>query len=64
MSVFVDCGDPTPANGTAVAFKGTTYGEVAYITCNEGFFLQGSTHILCNESGVWSSSPSCLLIGT
>ncbi|WAR08474.1 CSMD1-like protein [Mya arenaria] len=37
--VIQDCGDPSPANGSANNPKGTTYGEVALIVCDEGFVI-------------------------
>ncbi|KAL4233501.1 hypothetical protein ACF0H5_008182 [Mactra antiquata] len=55
-----DCGDPPPTNGLAHVSTGTTYGEVAFIECNIGYSVNGSTHITCEQDGIWSSSPSCI----
>jgi hypothetical protein len=60
---FVDCGSPPIANGQAKTPTGTTYGEVAFITCDEGFTLQGDEHVRCEAGGNWSSDPTCISIG-
>ncbi|XP_052807627.1 sushi, von Willebrand factor type A, EGF and pentraxin domain-containing protein 1-like [Mya arenaria] len=60
--VIQDCGDPSPANGSANNPKGTTYGEVALIVCDEGFVINGQTLITCNPGSTWSSYPKCVSI--
>ncbi|XP_053398307.1 CUB and sushi domain-containing protein 1-like [Mercenaria mercenaria] len=62
ICVIQNCGDPALANGTANTPTGTTYGEVAFISCNEGYTLQGDEHITCEDGGSWSSSPTCVSI--
>ena len=63
--VFVaDCGNPAPENGTADTPDGTTYENVAIITCNAGYDLVGDTLISCLDGGNWSSSPSCAIKGS
>ncbi|XP_053398439.1 sushi, von Willebrand factor type A, EGF and pentraxin domain-containing protein 1-like [Mercenaria mercenaria] len=56
----MDCGDLSIANGTAKLPTGTTFGETAFIICDNGYILQGEKYISCNSSGVWSSEPTCL----
>lgn len=55
---------PNITNGVAEAPKGTSYGEVAIVVCDEGFDINGTRLIACRESGVWSSIPSCVPKGT
>ncbi|WAR04314.1 SVEP1-like protein, partial [Mya arenaria] len=40
--------------------NGTTYGQEAVYTCNNGYDKFGSTQVLCTANGVWSELlPSC-----
>ncbi|XP_053398308.1 CUB and sushi domain-containing protein 3-like [Mercenaria mercenaria] len=55
-----DCGDPTPDNGSAYTPGGTTYGETAFISCDEGYILQGEEHITCEDGETWSVNSTCL----
>ncbi|XP_053398440.1 sushi, von Willebrand factor type A, EGF and pentraxin domain-containing protein 1-like [Mercenaria mercenaria] len=55
-----DCGDPTPVNGSASFPDGTTYGETAFISCDEGYVLQGEEHITCEDGPTWSVNSTCL----
>jgi len=57
---FSDCGDASPANGTVIAPKGTTYGEVVIVSCDTGYTLIGDSFIACEADSTWSSSPTCL----
>lgn len=34
-------------------------GAKALITCNEGFFLQGDSEVICTSQGNWSQVPTC-----
>lgn len=61
---YTDCGDPAPGNGSAVTPRGTTYGEIAYIECDNGFTLDGTAQIVCEDGPAWSSLPTCNKIGT
>ena len=58
-----DCGDPAPDNGSSNTPKGTTYGETAIISCDEGYVLSGSAFITCEESGNWSDVATCQIKG-
>lgn len=57
---FEVCIDPTPENGTAMFPLGRIFGEVALISCNAGFVLDGEALISCEEGGVWSYNTTCL----
>lgn len=59
-----DCTTLSITSGSVEAPKGTTYGEVAIASCDEGYSLQGTAFITCNDDGTWSSSPTCLIKGT
>ncbi|XP_052804614.1 sushi, von Willebrand factor type A, EGF and pentraxin domain-containing protein 1-like [Mya arenaria] len=56
-----DCGVPLSiTNGTVETPNGTTYGQEAVYTCNNGYDKFGSTQVLCTANGVWSELlPSC-----
>ena len=60
MLIILDCGDPSPTNGIAILPTGSTYGEVAFIKCNDSFVLQGLEHLTCEDGGTWSSNPTCI----
>ena len=50
----VDCGTPpSPVNG-AVAFQGTTLGNKAVHSCNQGYILAGAKVRVCQANGQWS----------
>lgn len=55
-----DCGDPSPINGSANLPRGTTYREIAYISCASGYVIQGNSEIICGDGPAWSSLPTCL----
>jgi Sushi repeat (SCR repeat) len=63
ISLFIDCKSPAPNNGTADSPKGTTYGEVAIVSCNEGYTRSGSAFITCLANGTWSEKPTCNIVG-
>ena len=53
-----------PDNGTVNTPSGTTFGETAEYSCNDGFNLIGAANRRCQESGLWSGSePSCIIKG-
>lgn len=58
-----DCGDPSPVNGISDIPKGTTFGEVAILSCDAGYTLTGSKFITCDETGSWSDYPTCEIKG-
>lgn len=59
----LDCGDPSPVNGLSEAPRGTTYGEVAILTCNDGFSRTGSAFVTCRSNGTWSGVAICTETG-
>ncbi len=61
MTVVVDCGAlSNPVNGAANLRRGTTYGQIATYSCNDGYFLTGVSSRRCKATGQWShSAPSC-----
>lgn len=59
---FLDCLDPSPSNGFAVAKNGSTLNSMATVSCNSGYTLNGSTVITCTAFG-WNDSVTCNLQG-
>ena len=50
---------PAPANGGR---RGDvfTYGSVVSFYCNDGYALNGNTHLRCGATGQWNATlPSC-----
>ena len=45
-----------PTNGT-VTVMGTSVGDTASYTCNDGFELIGSMSVTCTSDGTWSDEP-------
>ena len=56
---YLDCGDPTPVNGS-VSDTATTYNTTVTVSCADGYSVSGSAEILCQADGTWSDSPTCL----
>jgi len=56
-----DCGNLTiPANGQVWHAAGTTFGQSANYSCDEGYTLNGTDTRTCNESGNWTlEAPHC-----
>ena len=46
----------TPANGM-VTVMGTSVGDTASYTCNDGYELIGSMSVTCTSDGTWSDEP-------
>ena len=59
----VSCGVPPDISSGTRTFTGTTFGETAMYSCNNGFALAGSVTITCQASGEWENEPSCTLNG-
>ena len=57
----VDCGPlPSPPNGNVATPSGTTSGNVALYSCDEGLVLTGSTARVCGNDGLWTpTTPIC-----
>lgn len=48
-----------PKHGFAMGV-GSQYGDQVRFKCDQGYVLQGETHITCLASGEWSSiTPTC-----
>jgi hypothetical protein len=64
--IFIqDCLMPSVANGTiADTPNGTTFNETAFISCIDGFNLNGSSSVTCEDDGNWSTLPTCDIRGT
>ena len=62
---MLDCRSPAaPDKGTATTASGTTFGETATYSCNDGFDLIGAETSQCQASGAWSgSTPTCVIKG-
>ena len=55
---------PTPANGTKSVSRNSVGGEATF-TCHDGYFLEGSEQLVCQEDGQWTGSvPVCTSSGT
>lgn len=63
MFCLADCGKLSPTGGTASTPKGTTYGEVAIVSCEAGYTLNGTAFITCQSNGTWSDMPTCDIKG-
>jgi hypothetical protein len=57
---FPDCGSVSLDNGTVLAPEGTTYGSMAYVTCNDDYVLDGDVLLRCQEGQTWSDYPVCV----
>lgn len=59
-----DCGDPSPAFGSATVPGGTLYGHYALVMCDAGYELNGTPSLVCLHTGFWSSASDCKPVGT
>ena len=65
MNIAVECGDPDPIeNGSVDTSEGTTFGNVAVYSCDEGYKLdekiQGAVEVVCLATKEWSdTAPIC-----
>ena len=58
-----DCGTLEVTNGTVEAPKGTTFGQVAIISCITGFERSGASFVTCLSDQTWSNVPTCTIRG-
>lgn len=64
LILFIDCEAPTVANADPIETpKGTTFGEVAIISCQAGYFIDGNSFVSCQSDGSWSNLPTCNITG-
>ena len=61
IAVRVSCGQPDiPSNGHVDTSAGTSSGDVARYSCNQGYMLIGLEERTCQADGVWNGSvPTC-----
>lgn len=61
----VDCGTPPNAGlYPYTSFNSTTYGALAFYSCEVGFSISGTGVNYCNDSGLWESdAPICVVTG-
>lgn len=59
---LLDCQDPSPSNGFAATDNGSTLDNLATVSCNPGYALNGSTVLTCTALG-WNDSVTCNLQG-
>ncbi|MBZ3869507.1 CUB and sushi domain-containing protein 3 [Sciurus carolinensis] len=65
--VLVNCSDPgIPANSkreSKIEHGNFTYGTVVFYDCNPGYFLFGSSVLICQPNGQWDKPlPECIMI--
>ena len=60
-SVGFSCGQPgIPSNGRVDTSAGTSFGDVARYSCDEGYLLIGLNETTCQADGQWNGSvPTC-----
>lgn len=59
-----DCSVPSIPNGkSAETPKGTTYNEIAIMSCEDGYTLNGNAFVTCQANGNWSTLPTCVIKG-
>ncbi len=63
MHAVVSCGVPRIVKEGSSNFTGTTFGETATYSCNNGYILSGSAEIICQADANWDAEPECLLAG-
>lgn len=59
--LFTDCLEPNITNAIIEAPRGTTYGEVVLVYCDEGYSLNGPSLITCRDGPQWSDLPTCVI---
>ena len=58
----IDCGNPpSPDPNGSVESTGTILRNTANYSCNDGYVLEGSMTIYCQNDGTWSDdAPKCI----
>ena len=61
FSLGVSCGQPdVPSNGCVYTSAGTSFGDAARYSCDEGYMLIGLNETTCQADGQWNGSvPTC-----
>lgn len=60
--IEINCGGPPTSdpNGKIIKNNGTLLLDEVEYTCNEGYFIRGSSTLYCREDGRWSDrAPVC-----
>ncbi|XP_064387707.1 CUB and sushi domain-containing protein 1-like isoform X3 [Halichondria panicea] len=57
----VPCGNPPTIPNGSRTFTGTTFGDTATYSCENGYQLSGSSTVTCQASGSWSTASTCSL---
>lgn len=65
ICLVVNCSDPgIPANSkreSKIEHGNFTYGTVVFYDCNPGYFLFGSSVLICQPNGQWDKPlPECI----
>ena len=61
---LLDCGRPVQPKFGFVSLNDTTFNSKAYISCKDGYSVEGNTIAVCQSDGTWSvQEPSCIMIG-
>ncbi|XP_045205733.2 CUB and sushi domain-containing protein 3-like [Mercenaria mercenaria] len=57
-----DCGHLSVPPNTRLDADSTTFGSIAFFSCEEGYNLYGNSERHCSKEGVWNNtSPSCII---
>ena len=60
MLTGLKCGSLDRLVNGRIDYSGQEYLDIAYFTCNEGYWLIGSNTSVCDECGFWDpASPIC-----
>ena len=55
--MIISCGQPdAPSNGRVNTSAGTSFGDVASYSCDEGYMLIGLNETTCQADGRWNGS--------
>ena len=57
---MITCGDLPPVANGVISNGSNLFGSVRQISCDQGFILAGSIHIVCLQTGQWTSPGVCL----
>ena len=58
-----DCGGTSVKNGQVHILTGTEYNDVADVSCNDGYKINGTGTITCLGTKQWSKDTECVLKG-
>ena len=59
-----DCGEPVHVPNANVSYEHPTiYLATANYTCDTGYYMNGSSSIMCTSDGNWEAHPNCTIFG-